>query len=377
MKISSLQENIKQGLFVVSHIAGKNVNLPILNNVMFDASDGDLKMITTDLEIGIISRVRGKIEQPGAYTVDAKIIADYINLLPNQKVEIKQKNNSLLIECGNYKTKIKGQPADDYPLIPKIEKNKQYLINPQELRSALAQVLFAVSNSETRLELTGVLFVFGKDLTLAATDSYRLAERTIKLKAPEDSQSESQKIIIPAKTLLELLRILSNFKDAGPDENQAEVNCYVSENQVMFAINNMELISRLIEGQYPDYTQIIPNNNKTKAVINKIELVRAVKAASLFSKAGINDINLDFPQGKNTLVISSASDQAGENTCNLEAQVEGSDNGVVVNCRYLLDGLNNIDSEEIIFETVDANTPCTIRPANSDQYLYIVMPIKQ
>lgn len=376
MKLSSLQENLKQGLVAVSHIASKNVNLPILNNVMIEAKDGNIKLIATNLEIGIVNVVRGKVEEEGAFTVDSKILADFIQLLPNKKIDMRQKENNLFIEADNYKTKISGLSAEEFPLIPAIEKNDFYTAVAEEFKKAISQVIFSVSNSETRVELTGVLFEFDKNrLVIAATDSYRLAEKEI---AVEARNPEQKRIIIPAKTLQELLRILSNTKEEGlGKEAGEEIKIYVSENQIMFSVSSTELISRLIEGQYPDYKQIIPASSKTKVVINRGELVRAVKMAALFSKAGINSINLDFPKGRNKAIISSALGQTGENITELEAVVTGEDNGVVVNYRYLLDGLNNFSGENIRIEIIDSNTPCVLREENDDGYLYIIMPIKQ
>ncbi|MEA3398807.1 MAG: DNA polymerase III subunit beta [Patescibacteria group bacterium] len=377
MKFSCLQENLKSGLLAVSHIAGKNINLPILNNILIKITGGDIKLITTDLEVGITCLVRGKVEKAGAFTVDAKISSDFISLLPNKKIDIEKKENKLIIKSDNYKTTIIGQSAEDYPLIPQIDKNSVYKADIEEFKRALTQVLFAVSTSETRVELAGVLFSFsGKNITLAATDSYRLAEKTINVSAKTNKKNDP-KIIIPAKTLQELVRILSNIREEGVKNSEKEIEFYVSDNQILFLYNNIELISRLIEGQYPDYKQIIPINNKTTATINRDELIRAVKAAAIFSKTGINDINLDFPLGKNSVVVSSASSQAGENITKLAADVSGRENSIVVNCRYLLDGLNNISAEDLLLNIVDGNTPCTLRPEKNNSYQYIIMPIKQ
>lgn len=378
MRISSLQKNLKQGLSVVSHIAGKNSSLPILNNILIEAKDGNIKLITTNLEIGIVYSVRGKVEEEGMFTVDSKVVSDYVSLLPNKRVDIKKDEKSLIIETENYKTKILGQEAEDFPLIPSIEKDCFYKVNASELKKALSQVIFAVSNSETRMELSGVLFDFndGK-LVVVSTDSYRLAEKEVKIET-NVKNGENKKIIIPAKTIQELIKILSGVRDDDAIEgDMKDVEFYVSENQVMFSFGPVELISRLIEGQYPDYRQIIPGASKTKVVIVKDELVRAVKMASLFSKTGINDVNLDFPKGKNTALISSISGQAGENMTELSAEVVGEDNGVVINHRYFLDGLNNFDSENILIEVIDNNTPCILRPEKGDGYLYLIMPIKQ
>lgn len=378
MKLSSLQENLKQGLFAVSHIAGKNINLPVLNNIMIEAKEGNIRLITTNLEIGIICQVRGKIAEEGVFTVDSKIISDYVSLLPGRKViNIEKKESSLIVEADNYKTKIMGQGAEEFPLIPVIEKREFYSVKVEDFKRALAQVVFAVSANETRIELSGVLFDFGGDrLTLAATDGYRLAEKEIKLNGGQ----ERKRIIVPAKTLQEVIRIISGTKEEGLGGGE-EIRFYLSDNQILFTIGNIDLVSRLIEGQYPDYKQIIPSAKKTAAVINRAELIRAVKASSLFSKTGINDINLDFPRGKNEVVITSASGQAGENTVRLEAQTDGDDNGIVINYRYLLDGLNNAESENIRLEIVDSNTACLLKPIigkeETEKFLYIIMPIKQ
>lgn len=375
MKISSLQENLKSGLLSVSHIAGKNINLPILNNVLLKAEDGNIKLVSTDLEMGIITIIRGKIEKEGSFTVDAKIISDYVSLLPNKKIDLEKKENRLVVKCDNYKTTVNGQGADEYPLIPQIDKKIYYKADIEEFKQSLAQVIFAVSNSETRIELSGVLFDFtDKALVMAATDSYRLAEKKLKITT---NSKENHKIIVPAKTLQELARILSGYRAGGETADGAEIKFYVSDNQILFTVFNIELISRLIEGQYPDYKQIIPLKSETKVFINRPELVRAVKASSLFSKSGINDVNLDLPADKNKLIVSSASSQAGENTVELEATVSGKDNGMVINHRYLLDGLNNIDGENIKIDIVNSATPCVLRPEKDEDYLYIIMPIKQ
>ncbi|MCX6796117.1 MAG: DNA polymerase III subunit beta, partial [Candidatus Falkowbacteria bacterium] len=182
MKVTSLQENLKSGLFITSHIAGKNVNLPILNNVLIEAKAGNIKLITTDLEIGITCTIRGKIEKEGVFTVDSKIISDFIALLPNKKIELEQKENNLMVKSENYNTVIRGQAADEYPLIPQVERKEIFKAEVNEFKKALSQVVFAVASSENRMELTGVLFHFTDGrLILAATDSYRLAEKEIKI----------------------------------------------------------------------------------------------------------------------------------------------------------------------------------------------------
>jgi len=177
--------------------------------------------------------------------------------------------------------------------------------------------------------------------------------------------------------LQELIRVLSVNLDNEVEASAPEIKFYLSENQILFTYGATELVSRLIEGQYPDYQQIIPASSKTKILIDRQELIRAVKMASLFSKTGINDVNLDFPAGKNQAVISSVSGQTGENITTLTAKVSGADNSLVVNYRYLLEGLSNMEKETVKIEVIDGNTPCIVRPEQDESYLYIIMPIKQ
>lgn len=375
MIISTLKENLKYGLSIVSHIAGKNSNLPILSNVMVSVKKEGIKLISTNLEIGITHTVRGKVEKECDFAIDAKVFSDYINLLPNKKINLDKDGDDLKIECENYKTKIRTQASEDFPLIPKVEKGNKITVKIKDFKKALSQVVFSVSNNESRIELSGVLFVFLKDkLTLAATDSYRLAEKEISVKQSKD-QGVEQRVIVPARTIQELVRILSSAGEMGGEEGEMEI--YMNENQVLFAVDSTELISRLIEGQYPDYKQIIPQAGKTVSAVDKSEFSRAVKASALFSKTGINDINLDFPSGKNLIVVSSASGNAGENIAEIEAETKGVDNGITINYQYLLDGLNNMEEERVKVEVIDSNTPCLIRPEKEKGYLYIIMPIKQ
>jgi DNA polymerase III subunit beta len=374
MNLSILKENLKQGLFVVSHLAGKNANLPILNNILVEAKKEGVKLITTNLEIGITHFIRGKVEKEGVFTVDAKIFADYINLLPNKKIDLIKEDGTLNVQCENYKTKIKTEASEDFPLIPQIERKNKKTAKIEDFRRALSKTVFAAAASESRIELSGVLFTISKGkMILAATDSYRLAEKEIEIKEEGAGTVEEQKVIVPTRTIQEVLRILSGLEQKG----DMEIDFYIGDSQILFVVDNTELISRLIEGQYPDYRQIIPAAGKTTVLINRSELMRAIKASALFSKSGINDINLDIPEGKNQAIISSTSGSTGENIVKIEAETRGIDNGIIINYQYLLDGLNNVDEEIIKLEIIDGNTPCVIRPTNEKGYLYIVMPIKQ
>jgi DNA polymerase-3 subunit beta len=378
MKIISLQENLKKGISVVNHITSKNINLPILNNILIKANEGNIDLIATNLEIGIIHSVRGKIEKPGEITVDAKIINEYINFLPQEKITFEVKDENIKIECSNYKTKIKGETAKEFPLLPEIEKNNIISISLIEFKKALSQVIFAVSKSESRVELSGILFEFSDNkLFMVATDSYRLAEKSIDINIEKNKNlNDNNKIIIPAKTAQEVLRIASNLSD-DLDSSEKKVKLFINENQIVFELDDSKIISQLITGQYPDYKQIIPQKKETEIIVSRQELIRAIKVSSIFSKSGINDININVNVEKKEIVISSLSTQTGESIINLNGEIKGKNNNITLNFRYLLDGLNNINSDNVSLFIVDNNTPCVIKNEKEDSYLYIVMPIKQ
>lgn len=376
MKFISLQENLKKGLSVVSHVTSKNINLPILNNVLIRTSKNNIELVSTNLEIGIIQQIRGKVERDGEFTVDAKIFNDYVSLLTNDKIIIEEKDGELRVECENYKTKIKGEPAKEFPLIPTIDKKNFFECEINEFKKALSSVAFAVSTNENRLELAGVLFCFNNDkLFLVATDSYRLAEKEIKIKTSNNSKEE-QRVIVPARTIQEVIRILGNFGDSlGGEEKDQTIKFYLSDNQILFSVDSVDLISRLISGNYPDYKQIIPTNSKTNVLVERNELLRAVKASAIFSKAGINDVALEFIDSK--IVISASSGISGESRIEINAEITGGNNEIIINYKYLVDGLNNINNDKVKIEIINSNTPCIIRPDKEDGYLYIVMPIRQ
>ncbi|HOZ53167.1 MAG TPA: DNA polymerase III subunit beta [bacterium] len=374
MKFITLKENLKQGLSIVAHLTSKNINLPILNNILIRAKKEGIELIATNLEISVNHFLRGKIESEGEITVDSKIINEYISLLPEDKIEIEMEKDELKISCQNYKTKIKTQEASDFPVLPKTTEENCYELNLNEFRDSLLEVSFAVSYNENRPELSGVLFSFQNDLlTLVGTDSYRLSEKIIKFKS--NNIIDEKKIIVPLKTVQELTRVLGNFKSEDQISDSQNIKICLTENQIFFSFGSTNLVSRIIIGNYPDYKQIIPKNEKTKIEINKSVFVKAIKAAGIFSKTGINDISIAFKKGE--ITISSSSSQTGENKVSLEADVFGEEDEIFINFKYLLDGLNNIKSEQIILKIIDNNYPCIIIPREINNFLYLVMPIKQ
>ncbi|MBI2475023.1 DNA polymerase III subunit beta [Candidatus Uhrbacteria bacterium] len=377
MKLSCTKENLHQGLGITSHLMTKNVNLPILQNVLMKAEGGFIRFTSTNLEIAVHCSVRGKVEEVGENTIPAKLFFDYVSLLPNETIHISTNNEVVNIECGNYKTKINGLSAFEFPLVPKVEGETTYQIPIEDFKKALSQVLFSVASNESRPELTGVLMKFYKfegegRLKIASTDSYRLSEKII----PVMSEIiEEKQVVVPARTLSEVSRILSVFKDEV--ELPSTITLQLSQNQVVFVYGPVELISRVIDESYPDYEQIIPKQFQTKAVLDREDFMKAVKAASLFSKNGLYDVTLQFDPAGGLVEVQSTDAIRGQNSSSCHADFVGQKNTVTVNYRYLLDGLQAIDNERINFEMIDASNPCLLTPeSKTEAYRYVLMPIK-
>lgn len=356
----------------------KNVNLPILQNVLLKAEGGSIRFTATNLEMAINCTVRGKVEEAGEYTLPSKLFFDYVSLLPNETIHIETQDQNANVQCGSHKTKIHGLGASEFPLVPRVSGEKDFQIPVEEFKKALAQVLFSVATNESRPELTGVSFSFFSHeqegrLTLAATDSYRLSEKTIPLVSPVE---EPLLLVVPSKTLHEVARILSVFKDDV--ELPSTLTLHLSNAQLVFTYGPVELISRTIDEIYPDYKAIIPTAFQTRAVIDREDFVKAVKTASLFSHSGLFDVTLTFDPSVSQLSVSATDATRGENSTNCSAELSGQRNTVTVNYRYLLDGLQAIASDQVVFEMIDGGNPCLITPKDAtDAYRYIIMPIKQ
>ncbi|MBI2410602.1 MAG: DNA polymerase III subunit beta [Candidatus Kerfeldbacteria bacterium] len=373
MKFSCTQENINHGLSVVGHITSRNVHLPILHNILIDAKQEGIDLVATNLEIGIRMHIRGKVETLGSFTIPAQIFSNYMNLVSSERVDVAQEDKDLVVQAGSQHTKIRGEAASEFPLIPEVEKTDSFTLPSNTLKEALKQTFFAVSHDYSRPELTGVLCVV-KDRTVVfvATDSYRLTERKLTTQQPYIAAPE-KKLIIPASALIELVRIL-------PDTNEPVI-VYMSDSQVLFHTNEFDMTSRLIEGAFPDYEQIIPQSEQTTVLVDRESFSKAVKAAGLFSKSGIHDVNLHFSPEQQTITITTVNNQVGENVTKVAAEITGESNSAVFNHRYLLDGLAHISTSKTKLSLIDATNPGVFRPAAEgsavEEYLYIIMPIKQ
>jgi DNA polymerase-3 subunit beta len=280
--------------------------------------------------------------------------------------------NILIVSTKNQKAKINGMSAEEFPIIPQIDTKKKCTLDSQRFKKALEKVIFSISSSDIRMELSGALFSFQnkdnqKNLVIAGTDSYRLSEIAIPLKKNELKTEKD--IIVPLRALQEVAKIIKS-------DQEEEIELFLSENQILFIYQDIEIISRVINGTYPDYKQTIPTNIKTKALLNREEFVRIVKSASFFAKSGVNDINLKFVPKKNQLIVSSLNNQVGENEAIIDADITGEPNEIIFNYRYLIDGLNNMSGSEVTLEIVNDDSPGLIKSEEDKSYFYLIMPIK-
>ncbi len=374
MKFTCTRENLKQALDIVSSLAGKHAHLPILSNVLIQAQETKVEFISTNLEVAIKTLVRAKVEQPGSFTVPAKTLTDFVHLLEQENVDVLSEGNELILQSGNSNTKIKGTPAEEYPVLPDVEEQHGYVVDSFTLKDGLQKTAIAVAKNEIRPELAGVYWRFWSErydgLLLAATDSYRLAETKVPLLQGGDKDVSC---IVPARVVYEAIRLLSGVVSS----EEKQVRIFVSENQMALRYGPFEMSARLIQGRYPDYAQIIPTSFKTTATVSINALVTKIKAASLFTTTGINAVSFDLNVSEKTIGVSSASTQTGEHSSELEVDIKGEENSILLNHRYVLDGLQHMDLEQAEFCVNSSDAPCLFQPLGNQNYLYIVMPIRQ
>ena len=380
MKLTCTQENLNKALTIIGKIVNRNATLPILNNFLLEADKGRIKLSSTNLEMGINYWIGGKISEEGKITIPTRLFSNFVANLPNQNIKISQTGDNLKLSCDNYKTEIKGISADDFPLIPKIEGGFEVRVKKILFKEALIQVLPSVSMSESRPEITGVLISFSRleknELVLTATDSYRLAEKVVKLNGKNKENngfpsSEKKSLIVPRNTAQELSRILDN----GNDE---ELKIIFSESQILFDCGNVNLISRLIEGQYPDYQQIIPTKFKSEIIIDSEEFQKAIKVSSLFSDLRTNSVFLKTNKEEKILEVKAEAGEVGKNISKIPIQAKGEEIEIVFNHHYLMDGLNSIKAKEVVVKMNDSGSPAVMSAANDKDkdFLYLIMPVR-
>ncbi|MHB8597834.1 MAG: DNA polymerase III subunit beta [Ktedonobacteraceae bacterium] len=381
MKITCTQQNLSRGLSVVSHAVSNRSTLPILANVLVATEDGQLKLSATNLEIGINYLVEiEEVIETGATTVPAKLIADFVGSLPPELVEISvpEDSSTLTVKSGDNEAKIKGMDSSEFPLIPTREGNESpVIISAALLKEMIAEVAFAAADDESRPVFTGVLVQVGeKKITFAAADAFRLAVRT----APLDSfEGKQEDILIPARTLNELARIL-------PSEGDVEMVVTPNRSQVLFHTKQIDLVSRLIEGNFPNYRQIIPKpqDTTTRAEISSKEFAARIKLAALFARDSSNITRIKINRGDNegretgSITIEATAEDLGNNKSELNANVDGPEQQIIFNVKYLSDVMAVIGTSEVAIEVSAATKPGVIKPIGlpeQNDYTYVIMPM--
>jgi DNA polymerase III subunit beta len=374
MKLTVLQENLKRGLATVSHaVAGKST-LPVLANVLLATDGGRLKLAATNLEVGITHWIGAQVIDEGAITIPAKLLTDVIGGLPNDKVTLSldARTQTVKVECGRFISNIKGIEADEFPTIPTIsDREPAVRIPPEHLREAIDQVAFAAATDDSRPVLAGVLVrLRDQRAILAAADGFRLATRNVQLSEP---LAQAAEFIVPARALIELSRIL------GEAEGQVSITVTPGGGQALFHTENTELVSRLIDGKFPDFERIIPQQYQTRTILDTAELAKAVKLASYFATASQNVVKLVLESGEFTgpgkLVISANAAEVGDNTGEIDAMVSGENGQIALNVKYLADALSAIKTAQVALETQSTQSPGVFKPVGQDGYVHIIMPM--
>ena len=372
MRVEILTLQFKKALSICERITRKTTTLPALQNVLIEAKGNFLELTTTNLETTIKWWVLAKVEKAGELAVPATFLSNLISLIETEKITLSTDNDNLIINAPEQENQIQTQDIEDFPIIPKIEKNKTFILPAKQLLDSLAQVIDIPSISQIRPEISGVYFSFkSNQLKIAATDSFLLGEKTIKLEKPTQEEAS---FILPQGTARELLNALSLLEER-------EVVICPSKNQILFEFQNenkqpkIQILSRLIEGRYPDYQAIIPKTHQAVIRIPKEKLENQIKKAGLFS-GKVLEVKLSTLPKESKLKVFAQSQGTGRNQSFTSADIKGEAIEASFNHKFLTDGLNKIRSSEVLFQLSSSDGPGVLRPVGDDTYFYILMPIK-
>ncbi len=362
MKLKVTQENLTKALNYVARVASTRGTLPVLANVLLSVEDNRLRLAATNLDIAISCHIGAQIQTGGSLTVPARLLQDLISSLPAGVIELEQDDMRLKIRTDHYKSVINGVSAEEFPVMPAIEKGIHWSIPAQTFKESLQQVILAASNDESRPVLTGLyIHVIDGKLYIASTDSYRLAEKRL-TKTDKDIT-----LLIPASALQDLLRVLS--------DKSGELEIVCDQQQVLFKIADIELVARLIEGKYPDYRKLIPQNFSTTAILSRAEFTNVTKVTSLFARESAGSVVVSADESSGSVWVRAVASQLGENDASATAKVSGGGE-ITLNSRYLIEALQVIDSDEVKLAFNGKLEPVVITAVEDDGYLHLIMPLK-
>ncbi len=367
MKFIVIRSNIKDAISVIEKAVGENTNLPILKNILIEAENNTITFTATNLEIAITHRVAGKVIEDGKITIPLSLFSSLIGNIQSDRLNFEKKENNLEIATDNYSAVINGMPADDFPITPKINNTEGYLeIKSIILKEAIQQISVASQYSDLRPELNSIFFNFSlENLILASTDGFRLAEKSIPANTFTIKKKEPFKILIPLRTGLEAARIMRD------DEI---IQIYHDENQVLFKTDQTEMISRLVEGSFPDYSAIVPHEFAAEIVVDRVEFLNTIKLAGVFGQKN-SEVKIKIHQNKKAIEISSADQALGENNSILPAKIKGDISEVFFNWRYLSDPMKGVKTEEVFLGLQEDAGPALVRSVSDSSYFYVLKPI--
>ena len=366
MKLKVQQEDLYQGIQTANKAVSSKTTLPILSGLLIETQENQIKLVGTDLEIGIECFVEAEIISEGSIVLPAKYLTSIIRELPKEEIILtsEESNNTAQIKCGSSQFNIHGSPTDEFPLLPEVESGVNFALSQKKLKEIINQIEFAVSDDESKPFLNGGLMIIeDKNIKVAATDTYRLAYREDEL---EVEGLELDEIIIPRKTLSELNKLLSDGDD--------EVKISITENQALFNFSGISIVSRLIEGQFPNYKQVIPDQNNTTARVNKDRLFSATKRAALLAKQDSNIIKINLKSDK--LIITANTPEVGQAYEEVPIDLEGEETEIAFNAQYLIDCLKVISDEEVNLELSGSLSPGVIKNTSEYKYTYVIMPVR-
>jgi DNA polymerase-3 subunit beta len=371
MKLSCLQENLNKGLGIIGRAVASRTTLPITQNVLITTDQSQLKLAATNLEIAISCWIGAKIENEGSITIPARVLTEFVGSLPSDIISLNLKHHTLELKCGRYEARINGLDAADFPPIPQVGDDFSTKVKAEDLKLAISQVAFAAATEESRPVLTGVQTEFeGGKLTMAAADGFRLAVHRANLIEPV---KEKVAMIIPAKAYHELSRLMGN------DDQEIEITLNSQKSQVLFKLKGIEMVSQLIQGNFPNYSQLIPQTYGTKARIDVAEFLRAIKMAAIFARDGSGIARVIVTPGATVeagkITISARADEIGDNIGEIDALVDGEAAKIAFNARYLADVLSVVKQAQVSLEVSTPSNPGVIRPVGTDNYDHVVMPM--
>jgi DNA polymerase-3 subunit beta len=374
MRLTCLQENLSRGLNVVGRAVAVRTTLPITSNVLLATDKSRLRLTATNLEMATSCWIGAKVEEEGEITVPARLLTEFVASLPNEKIEISlsPRTKTLELKCARFEARISGVDAADFPPIPKVEAVVATRVEVEALQRGITQVVFAAATEESRPVLTGVEADFDGDLlTLAAADGFRLAVHKLPLALPV---SEKAKVIIPARTLAELNRLMADQEEA------VEITVDPNKSQALFRLKNIELVSQMVQGAFPNYAQLIPQSYSTRSVVDAAAFLRATKTASIFARDGSGIVRLLITPGSGELTpgkmtITARSEEVGDDVGEIDAVVEGEEAKIAFNGKYLSDVLGVLREAQVALEVTNPSSPGVIRPVGVDNYIHVVMPM--